>query len=91
MSNLKIIILIISSFILLAIIIMIAAKIIRRKNKLKIINKNAVQPEPNIFEKITLQFSDKISKELEAAEKKIRSVVGKDDDDTKEREHGMFF
>jgi aromatic ring-opening dioxygenase LigB subunit len=66
---------------------MIAAKIIRRKNKKKnIVTAN----EPNIFEKITLQFSDKISKELEAAEKKIRSVVGSDEEETKEREQGMF-
>jgi hypothetical protein len=87
MSNLQIIILIVSSLFLLATIIMIAAKLIRRKNKIK---SKVEVVEPNIFEKITLQFSDKISKELNAAEKKIRSVVGNDDTDKTEREHGMF-
>jgi aromatic ring-opening dioxygenase LigB subunit len=87
MSNFKIIILIVSSLFLLAAIVMIAAIFIRRKNK----KKSVVEvTEPNIFEKITLQFSDKISKELNAAEKKIRSVVGNDDTDKTEREHGMF-
>ena len=89
MSNFKIILLAISSLILLGIVVTIAAKLIRRKNKAKhIVNMPPV--EPNIFEKITLQFSDKISKELEAAKKKIRSVVGNDDNDSKEKEHGMF-
>jgi hypothetical protein len=87
MSNLQIIILIVSSLFILAAIIMIAAKMIRRKNKAK----STIQVvEPNIFEKITLQFSDKISKELEAAEKKIRSVVGNEDSEKTEREKGMF-
>jgi hypothetical protein len=87
MSNLQIIITIISSLFLLAVVVMIAAKMIRRKNKAK----SAIQVvEPNIFEKITLQFSDKISKELEAAEKKIRSVVGNEDSEKTEREKGMF-
>ena len=86
MSNSTIIISIIISLILLGGITMIAAKLIRRRRK----NVIVAQQEPNIFEKITLQFSDKISKELEAAEKKIRSVVGAEEDDKNEREHGMF-
>ena len=86
MSNLSIIISIVVSLFLLAIITMVAAKLIRRRRK------NAVVPqqEPNIFEKITLQFSDKISKELEAAEKKIRNVVGAEENANNDREHGMF-
>ena len=86
MSNSTIIISLVISLILLAGITMIAAKLIRRRRK----NVIVAQEEPNIFEKITLQFSDKISKELEAAEKKIRSVVGAEEKDNGEREHGMF-
>ena len=86
MPNSTIILSVIFCLIILAVIIMISAKMIRRKRKNSIIP----QQEPNIFEKITLQFSDKISKELEAAEKKIRSVVGADEKDTSDREHGMF-
>ncbi len=89
MTNLKIIIITISSIILLVVLNLIAAKLIRSRNKRKKAI-NIVPAEPSIFEKITLQFSDKISKELEAAEKKIRSVVGSEENDTKDREHGMF-
>ena len=86
MQNTTIIIVILSSLFLLAIIILLAAKIIRRKRK----RTTTPQHEPNIFEKITLQFSDKISKELEKAEKKIRHAVGAEEKDIKDREHGMF-
>ena len=69
---------------------MIVAKHIRNKRK------NAITPltQPNIFEKIALQFSDKISAELEAAEKKIRSVVGANEkklEDSSDKELGMYF
>jgi hypothetical protein len=55
---------------------------------------NEISVEPNVFEKIALQFSDKISSELEAAERKIRSVVsGKEitAQQLADKELGLYF
>ncbi len=79
----------IAAVIIIAGVSMFVAKRARNKRK----NTLETQVTPNVFEKIALQFSDKISAELAAAEKKIRSVVGaeeKKSSDT-DKELGMYF